>query len=599
MSRDKHPILRTLLSAGLLLVGMIASGADRIATTGRLPLLSERDSIASSIQDSTGRPTKEQIIIDHVDVWSYDKELNPDAQVLRGNVVFKHNDATMYCDSALLYEKSNRFEAYGEVHIEQGDSLHIYCHYLDYDGPTLLARLRYLVRMEHGQNTLYTDSLDYDRGLGIGYYADHGTIVDSLNVLSSVYGEYDTTTKTATFNNNVKLENENFTLYSDTLFYDTNTHIATILGPTRIVGDSGVITATRGTYDTERDVANLLDRAEITSDKYWMTGDSLRYDRPNQFAELHGHVVLRDTAQRVDLRGNYIEYNEGTGHGLAKDSAYIMEYSEPDTLWAHAQELELLKVDSLHSVYKGKGNVRLYRSDIQAVADSLLYLTADSLLHLIGSPYIWSGSSQVTGDSITLYFADSALHHAHIRQNAYLSDQVRDNYFNQLRGREVLTYFSDNKMDSLWARGNAESIYYNLNADSLLTEQIRSQSSAILMQFDNQEIERIMLLDKTVGTITPVPLLTSDQLIYTNFVWFPEGRPLGSLDIFRATPLPGASMSTELKEAAKPQGSLLYEPDPEEKEKEKEKEKPTTEAQPTKKEESNGTDELLQAQEAK
>ena len=574
MAQDTRSILRSLLGVILLLAGLIATGAGRPVAKEYPFMPNEQDSVRQTGsrdslrqvagQDSTVRSSKERIFIEHVDLWTYDQAINPDAQVLKGNVVFSHKDATMYCDSALLYEKANRFEAYGEVRIEQGDSLDIYCNYLDYDGATLLARLRYLVRMEHGQNTLYTDSLDYDRSIGVGYYADHGTIVDSLNILSSVYGEYDTTTKTATFNDDVELENENFTLYSDTLFYDTNTHIATIIGPTRIVSDSGVITATRGTYDTERDIANLLDRAEITSSTRWMTGDSLQYDRAKQFAELYGNVILRDTAQKVDLRGNYIEYNEATGHGLAKDSAYIMEYSETDTLWAHAHQLELVKVDSVNNVYKGKGNVRLYRRDLQAVADSLIYLSSDSLLNLVGQPYVWSGSSQVTGDSITLYFVDSTLHHAHIRQNAYLADQVKEEYFDQLRGREVLAYFSDNKMDSLWAKGNAESIYYNLNTDSLITEQIRSQSSAILMQFEEEQIERILLLDKTVGTITPVPLLTQDLLIYPNFIWFPEGRPMGSWDIFRTTPPPGSSMSDALKEASKPKGSLLSDPEPEE-----------------------------------
>lgn len=569
MSRDVHALLRCLLTGLLLLAGLIATGAGRPGIPQPTPSAARRDTVRAAQSSKPLEPGKERIFIEHVDVWTFDRDINPDAQILRGNVVFRHNDATMYCDSALLYEKTNRLEAYGEVRIEQGDSLNIYCNYLDYDGMTLLARLRYLVRMEHGQNTLYTDSLDYDRAVGVGYYADHGTIVDSLNILSSVYGEYDTTTKTATFNDNVELQNDNFTLYSDTLFYDTNTHIATILGPTRIVGDSGVITATRGTYDTELDVANLLDRAEITSGTRWMTGDSLMYDRPNQYAELYGNVILRDTAQKADLRGNYMEYNEATEHGLARDSAYIMEYSEADTLWAHARELEMLKADSVNNIYRGKGNVRLYRSDIQAVADSLEYITADSLLNLVGSPYVWSGSSQVTGDSITLYFVDSALHHAHIRQNAYLSDQVRDDYYDQLRGREVFAYFSGNKMDSVWTRGNAESIYYNLNADSIATEQIRSQSSAILMQFEEEQIARILLLDKTVGTITPVPLLTSDKLAYPNFVWFPEGRPTGSTDIFRSTPPPGSSMSDEIKEASKPKGSLLSDPLPEEKEEQK------------------------------
>lgn len=484
---------------------------------------------------------KERIFIEHVDLWKYDQEINPDAQILYGNVIFRHNDVFMYCDSALLYEEQNRFEAYGSVQIEQGDSLHIYCRYLDYDGNTQLARLRELVRMDHGQNTLYTDSLDYDRIQGIGYYFDYGTIVDSLNILSSVYGEYSTITKKAIFNDSVLLENPNFNLHSDTLHYDTTTKLATILGPTTIVGDSGTIHATRGIYDTELDRAYLMDRAELESGTRWMTGDSLFYDRKSQYSEMFGNIILKDTLDKVQLQGNYARYNEATEYGLATDSAYVVEYSSPeDSLFVHAKVLEMSKLDSVSNIIKAIQNVRLFRHDVQAVSDSLHYLTRDSLLHCYGNPFIWSGKSQVTGDSITLYIKNGEMDYAHIRENAYLSSQVDEKgHYDQMRGREVLAYFRDNEMDSVWTRGNAEVIYYSLTEDSLALEQVKSQSSAIFMQFIEQEISKIKLMDKTIGTITPVPLLQPDQLTYPGFIWYPEGRPTSFLDIFRTTPKPG------------------------------------------------------------
>ena len=571
------PIASIILLLLLALVGTRAGGNVSLSLDFTKAFFGQKDTVTPKAPPawdaglpparatSAPRPGTERIYIERVDLWSYDKAVNPDAQILKGNVVFRHKDAYMYCDSALLYEASNRFEAYGQVRIDQGDSLHIYCNYLDYDGNLMLARLRYLVRMEQGQTTLYTDSLDYDRAAGIGYYFDHGSIVDSLNILTSIYGEYDTSTRTATFNDDVVLENDNFTLYSDTLYYDTNTHIAEIMGPTEIVSDSGVINATRGTYDTENEIANLLDRAEITSNSQWMTGDSLYYSRRDSLALLFGNVILKDTTQKVELRGDYVEYHENTEHGIARDSAYLVEYSSKDTLWAASDEMEMLKADSADHIFAGRGNVRLYRANVQATSDSLKYLTKDSLLHFIGKPYIWSGESQVTGDSITLYMKDSTLHHAFIRQNAYLSSEVReggghpkrDNFFNQLRGREVIAYFSDQELDSVWTKGNAQVVYYNQSVDSLATEQVKSQSSSILMQFLEGEISRIALIDKTTGTMTPVPMLTPGDLVYPGFIWFPEGRPKDKNDLFRRTPEPGSGMSAELQSAAQPTGSLF------------------------------------------
>ena len=121
--------------------------------------------------------------------------------------------------------------------MEQGDTLFVYGNYLFYDGNTQIAYLRENVRMENGQVTLFTDSLNYERIPDIGYYFDGGLIVDSLNQLSSFYGQYSPSTKLAIFNDSVRLENEQFTLYSDTLHYNTDSKIATILGPSIIVSD--------------------------------------------------------------------------------------------------------------------------------------------------------------------------------------------------------------------------------------------------------------------------------------------------------------------------------------------------------------------------
>ena len=198
----------------------------------------------------------------HADTVSYDKEvMKADAQFLEGNVSFRHDSSYMYCDSAYFFEATNSLEAFSNVRMEQGDTLFVYGNYLFYDGDTQIAYLRENVRMENGQVTLFTDSLNYERIPDIGYYFDGGLIVDSLNQLSSFYGQYSPGTKLAIFNDSVRLENPNFTLYSDTLHYDTESKIATILGPSIIVSDSGTIHSSRGWYNTEANTSLLLDRS--------------------------------------------------------------------------------------------------------------------------------------------------------------------------------------------------------------------------------------------------------------------------------------------------------------------------------------------------
>ena len=235
------------------------------------------------------RPKKTTIVRwEHADVLSFDQAVNPDVQVLRGNVVFRHDSAYMYCDSAYFYEKTNSLEAFNNVRMEQGDTLFVYGDHLYYDGNTQIAYLRNNVRMENGQVTLFTDSLNYERIPNIGYFFEGGMIVDSLNQLSSFYGQYSPETKDATFNDSVRLENPKFTLYSDTLLYNTNSKIATITGPSTIVSDSGTIQSAHGWYNTEKNTVLLLDRSRVDSKSKTrsLIGDSIYYDRIRAMGKL-------------------------------------------------------------------------------------------------------------------------------------------------------------------------------------------------------------------------------------------------------------------------------------------------------------------------
>ena len=53
----------------------------------------------------------------------------------------------MTCDSAYLNEEAQSFEAFGNVHMVQGDTINMYSRYLFYDGITKVARLRHNVHL--------------------------------------------------------------------------------------------------------------------------------------------------------------------------------------------------------------------------------------------------------------------------------------------------------------------------------------------------------------------------------------------------------------------------------------------------------------------
>lgn len=438
----------------------------------------------------------------------------------------------MYCDSAYFFEKTNSLEAFSNVRMEQGDTLFVYGDYLFYDGNAQIAYLRNNVRMENRQVTLFTDSLNYERIANIGYYFDGGLIVDSLNELSSFYGQYSPATKLAIFNDSVRLENPNFTLYSDTLHYNTDTKLSTILGPSVIVSDSGVIHSSLGWYNTIDNTAMLLDRSEITSGNKILIGDSIAYDRDAGFGEVFGSMSIEDTLQNVMLRGNYGYYNEKTGYAFATDSASFLEYSQGDTLYLRADTLEMMTIDSTYREVKAFYGVRFFRTDIQGVCDSMQFNSRDSILYMYNDPVIWNEQYQLYGDTILLYMNDSTIDHAHVKQFAFAIQELDTAYYNQLKGNDLKAYFNGQAVRQIDVEGNAESIFYPIENDGSMVGLNATKSGYLTIWVKDNKLEKLKIWPSPVGSMTPIPDLKPSQKTLKDFMWFDYLRPLSKDDIF-------------------------------------------------------------------
>ena len=484
------------------------------------------------VMTDTVPPKKTKVYLIHSNTLSFDKAVKPDAQILNGDVCFRHDSSYMYCDSAYFFEQTNSLEAFSNVRMEQGDTLFVYGDYLFYDGNTQVAYLRENVRMENGQVTLFTDSLNYERIPNIGYYFEGGLIVDSLNQLSSFYGQYSPETKLAVFNDSVQVENPDFTLYSDTLHYDTESKVATILGPSVIVSDSGTIHTSRGWYDTVNNASLLLDQSQVESGEKILIGDSIFYTRDTGMGEVYGNMSLIDTAQHVTLQGEYGYYNEQTGYAFATDSARFLEYSQGDTLFLPADTLQMVTVDSVYREIKAYYGVRFYRTDMQGVCDSMQFNTRDSVLYMYTEPVLWNEQYQLYGDTIAIYMNDSTIEYAHVIQFAFAAQHVDSSYYNQLKGNDLKAYFEGQAVHQIDVAGNAESIFYPLEKDGAKVGMNETKSGFLTIWVKDNKLDKLKIWPSPVGSMTPIPDLKPDQKMLKDFYWFDYLRPKNRDDIY-------------------------------------------------------------------
>lgn len=489
---------------------------------------------ALSAQEEQGNTKKTKVYLEYADVLTFDKVRIADAQILTGDVRFRHDSSYMYCDSAYFYQSNNSLEAFSNVRMEQGDTLFVYGDYLHYDGNTALARLRGNVRMENQNATLFTDSLNYDREKNIGYYFKGGFIVDEQNDLFSVFGEYSPGTKDAVFNDSVHLENPDFVLDSDTLLYNTDSKVATILGQSIIVSDSATVHTSRGWYDTAGKKSYLLDRSLLVSGSQFLTGDSLFFNEGEQYGEAFGNMNLTDTTRRVAMEGAYGYYHEQTKYAFATDSALFMEYSKGDTLFLHADSLMMMTTADSLRLLKAYYGVRFYRVDMQGVCDSLQFNTTDTVMHMYKEPILWNAKYQITGDTIAVYMKDSTIEYAHIHPYAFSIQEVDTAYYNQVKGQDMKAFFSGRTVDRVDVSGNVETIYFPIDdKDGEKIGMNEMQSAFLSMWIKNNKLEKLLVTGAPTATLYPIPDLTADKKTLKDFIWFDYLRPTDRWDIYR------------------------------------------------------------------
>ena len=483
------------------------------------------------------KPAKSKVYLLHSDVLKK-SPLNPDpdAQILIGNVAFRHDSVYMYCDSACFYEKTNSLEAFDNVKMVQGDTLFLYGDYLFYDGNTQIAQVRYNVRMENKNTTLLTDSLNYDRIYNLGYYFDGGTLMDEENVLTSEWGEYSPATKISVFNYDVKLVNPKFTLTSDTLRYSTATKIANILGPSDIVSDANHIYSELGFYNTQIGQAELLDRSVLTNEGKRLIGDSLFYDRVKGYGEAFDNVIMTDTVNKNMLTGDYCYYNELTKYAFATKKAVVVDYSQGDSLFMHADTLQMytyyLNTDSMFRETRAYHKVRMYRADVQGVCDSLVFSSKDSCLTMYYDPILWNNNQQLLGEKIMIYMNDSTIDWAHIQNQALSVEQLDSTSYNQVTGKEMKAWFQGGEMRKVDVIGSVRLVYYPMESDSTLIGMNVSETSLLNLFLENRKMKKMIMSPKSNGTLYPMLQRPPEKMKLDNFVWFDYIRPLDKEDIF-------------------------------------------------------------------
>lgn len=479
-------------------------------------------------------------------------------QFASGKVYAVQNNTQFYSDSALLNQKQRIFEAFGNVHIIDNDSIHTYAQYMRYYFDKKLAILQRNVRLTDGKSVLTTQELEYDMNQKVGIYKKGGKAVNGESVLTSVEGTYYADLKDVFFRKNVVLIDPKYKLYADSLLYNTQTEVATFIDRTTIIDSSGRrVTTSEGFYDTRNRIANFLGRPEIRDPKArtFVTGNDLYTDDNTGISVIRGNGVYIDSAGGISVIANYMISDRKNNTLLATLNPLMIIKQDEDSIYVTADTLfsgvlqDSVARDTVKGVktiavnnnsadsnsnrfFQGYHNVRIFSDSLQAVSDSLWYSGRDSIFRLFKDPVVWASMNQITGDTIYLFTKNKKAERLYVFENGMVINKSDKNLYNQIRGNTLNGYFKDGAMDFMKAKGNAESIYYIKDEDSAYVGVNRSTADIIDLYFREKELNRVVYRNDVQGTTIPFRQINFDEMRLRNFKWLEERRPKTKFELF-------------------------------------------------------------------
>ena len=517
-------------------------------------------------QQPADTSVKKKIIILNAARLNYQKIDSAEFQSAAGNVIIQQETTLFYSDSVVLNKTKNMLEAFGHVHINDNDSIDTYSDYLRYLGNDKKAYLKGNVKLTDGHGILTTPDLDYDLNTHIGIYTKTGKVVSDKSVLTSTEGYYYGETKDVYFKKNVVMVNPDYNVTTDTLLFNTYTNVATFIVPTIIKsGDKRKIYTSDGYYDMANKKAYFGKRPHIEDSTTILDANEVASNDSTKESEASGNVVYKDTAQGVTIFSNNLKTNGNQSSFLATQKPVMVIKQDKDSIYMAADTLFSARLSNLRKYrtvpvildslpatdsivisdsakakqdsakdrfFEAYYNVKIFSDSLQAVGDSLFYSSEDSAFRLFKDPVVWSQESQISGDTIYLFTLNKKPKHISVFENAISVQKVGPDYYNQVKGRTINGYFLNGEIDSVRAKGNAESIYYGQDDSSKFIGVNKASADVIDMYFADRQAEKVVFRSNLTGTSYPMRQMNPAEMRLRNFKWLDDRRPKTKYDLF-------------------------------------------------------------------
>jgi len=478
---------------------------------------------------------QQKIKVENANTLRVSPRLGRNVQVLIGNVRISTQGAVLTCDSAYFYQKSNALRAFGNTKLSKrnkGDNFTVTGNSMYLNGNTNIAQVRDSVKLVSKDATLTTNFFDYNLKSEEGHFWNRGKTVSTDNTFISDKGYFYAQKNTVVYQQNVKIDNPQYKITTDKVIYNTETKVSQFLGHTKIINEDNIIDCQRAYINQETDESAFAGNVYLNNKGQIIQSDSVHYNRKQDLGRAYGHISVVDTAQNIVVKGNYADYSRNPSRMKVANKAYFMQYSDNDTLFVHGDTISTTNDTVANKkamfVYN---HVKIYNKSYQAKCDSMVYSDIDSTIRLIGTPILWADSNQLTAQELVLHTRDKKIERLELITKPFITFPESDEYYNQIKGKKIVGYIKNNKLQKIEVESNAESIYYPKDSASIMGHN-KTASDKMIISMGKNRVQKVAMFGKVTAKMNPLKTLTPEDFYLRGFQWMPEFRPKKWEDIF-------------------------------------------------------------------
>ena len=260
---------------------------------------------------------------------------------------------------------------------------------------------------------------------------------------------------------------------------------------------------------------SMIGNVKVIDEKKSLNCDSLHFDSPNDI--LYGFGNSRIWDDDYELKSDTIIYFSKTDSGKSMGNSELKQNNQTISSQSIIYSKNLGE-DAVSFI--AEGDVVIFEEKRKATCGKAIYNRKEQSTWLKINPQIIDNKQIISGSEIILQYKEDAIDNIYIPANANVktytqgiqkhkqeSDELNNNqikldFVNDLSGNILNGSFYEGRLDSLQVDGMATTLYHVFE-DSIYQGKNMASGDAIIMQFYNNDVDKIIVSGGSRGEYKP------------------------------------------------------------------------------------------------